>query len=539
MTTLICSTNNKRDDFPQIDMHKFMENEEFCGEWNKTVCTTNIVKLILLNSDKIPFNLKVRCVIHENITSDEVRVSGNRSPIQKIKNVSEWKKSKQIVDILFSIDPTNVLVEEQLKSCIVEFPNGVFPICYTSENCEFSYISAIVEKIELLAIDITPISYTLLWGNSEPSKVTIGGNVLEDVTCKLDVINSEPGKEYEIKIQGENTFTMNIKMPELTVRGMRMFYMSKKQENGSFDLSRVNPEYIKFMRKNDILDSGNNVFVKGQFKENNAIMSTTVLNSGDIYSVKDECGLYVVPDFTDEKDQHICIENKGKNHTLYFDKSESFVKYNDVIYPHNKTFRIGNNIVSVVKGSIILSIKPVTDTTPNEFPGGNTYASQILTSGDMVVKDVIARSTYQVVEKVAGSVTYNISSYYVYDSSDSTTLECSRISHGLSDDKTEGSVNFSTLFTNGSGTKEVVETINSTPTSTVITARTTTDTLRTTFDNTGLSFDTDTGAIYFGADKDFRIQFEDASGLDPAMLKIQRLDGTDYSTSFLVTAEAP
>lgn len=538
MTTLICSTNNKRDDFPQIDMNKFMDNED-CGEWNKTVCTTNIVKLILLTQDKIPFNLKVRCVIHENITSDEVRVSGNRSPIQKIKNVSEWKKSKQIVDILFSIDPTNVLVEEQLKSCIVEFPTGVFPICYTSENCEFSYISAIVEKIELIAIDITPISYTLLWGNSEPSKVTIGGNVLENVTSKLDVINSEPGKEYEIKIQGENTFTMKIKMPELTVRDMRMFYMSKKQENGSFDLSRVNPEYIKFMRKNDILDSGNNVFVKGQFKENNAIMSTTVLNSGDIYSVKDECGLYVVPDFTDEKDQHICIENKGKNHTLYFDKSESFVKYNDVIYPHNQTFRIGNNIVSVVKGSIILSIKPVTDTTPNEFPGGNTYASQILTSGDMVVKDIIARSTYQVVEKVAGSVTYNVSSYYIYDSSDSTTLECSRISHGLSDDKTEGSVVLSTLFTNGSGTKEVVETVNSTANSTVITARTTTDILRTTFDNTGLSFDTDTGAIYFGADRDFRIQFEDASGLDPAMLKIQRLDGTDYSTSFLVTAEAP
>jgi len=368
---------------------------------------------------------------------------------------------------------------EDNLSCTINFSNKFSPICYISENCEFSYISAIVSDIDIIAVDVTPIS----------------------IVGKLDVINSDPSSEYQIKVENQSyTFNISIKMPDLTVEGMNMFYRSKKNNSGEFDMSTVKSEYK-------------------------------------------ECGLYVIPDFDDECEQNVCIEYQNKNYNIQFDKSEMFVKYNGIVYSHNETFFIGdtNRQISVVKGSIILIISDAS--TPAEFPGGSEEAEKVLSAGDLVVKDVIARATYHVVEKVSNDTTYNISSFFIYDSSENSTQECSRISHGLSDDKSEGSVNFSVVFTNSLGFKEMVDTINSKPSETVITARKTTtttdETLKTTFDNTGISFDTDTGGIYFGESKDFRIQYQEVDGLDPAMLKIQRLDGTEYVTSFLVTALPP
>lgn len=538
MATLICSLDNKRSDYPTLDL-KSQNNDA----WNPIVNTSRDINIIFTseeNVDKCGYLIEVKGVLNRMDIDfrNILEISGKRAPIHKIEKVSQLKSNKIMCNLFFSIDPTNMILgPHNTLSCNVKFPNGFSPLCYVSEKCDFGYIYTIVEKIQVIAVDVTPISYTILWGNSQPSMITIKSSteteVLTNIVGKLEVINATPGEKYEITIVGENTFILELVMPELSVNGMEMFYYTKKSANGSFDMSQLKPQYLEFMRKNNILESGNYVHIHGEFNNIDSVLGATVLNSGERFTVKDECGLYIIPDFESDSDQYVCIEEGGKNHTIHFDRSETFVKYNNVIYPHSSTFKIGENRnISFVRGSIILVV--TFNNSPFEFPGGSDTAAQILTSGDLIVKDVIARSTNQVVEKVSGDVTYNVSSYYVYDPSVNETQECSRVSHGLSDDKTIGTVKFSSLFDG-----QMVDTIVSTVTSTVITSRDTSDTLNATFDKNGLSFDNDTGAIYFGADKDFRIQFEDVNGLDPALLKIERLDGTDYVTSFLVTALPP
>ena len=548
MATLVCSVNNFRIDKPHLDMLSIMKNSSThrCDDWNPLTsgkCVHNII--FTDGKPKTNYLMKVRGVMDNGISIDEIRIGGIRIPVHSIHRISSWKNKKQLVDIVFALDSTTLICYGDNLSCTMDFSRSFSPICYTSENCEFSYISALVSEIDIIAVDVTPISYTLLWGESDPCTVTIyrGQNnptVLTDIVGKLDVINSVPSEKYQIKVENSSSiFNISVQMPDLTVEGMEMFYRSKKNNNGEFDISTVKSDYLKYMRQHNILSSGDRVNVTGEFNEKKTSVPTTVLSSGERYTVTKECGLYVVPDFEEDCEQTVCIEYQGKNHNIQFDKSEMFVKYNGTVYPHNETFFIGDNRqISVVKGSIILIISDAS--TPASFPGGTTEAEKVLSAGDLVVKDVIARATYHVVEKVVGDTTYNISSFFVYDSSENSTQECSRISHGLSDDKLEGSVNFSVLFTNNVGDKTMVDTINSKPSETVITTRTETEeTLKTTFDETGISFDTDTGGIYFGASKDFRIQYQEVNGLDPAMLKIQRLDGTDYVTSFLVTALPP
>lgn len=222
---------------------------------------------------------------------------------------------------------------------------------------------------------------------------------------------------------------------------------------------------------------------------------------------------------------------------IEFDKSESFVKYVDQVYPHGSSFRVNSHVISVVQGSIILVVKE--DSDPSLFPGENVYSTQVLTSGDLVVRYLIMRSSSQVTEKVSGDTTYGKNSFYVYDPTAGTTKEVSRISHGMDDAGETGSVSVDLLYTDSVGGESIANTILTQPSSTTITSRDDTEVISATFSSEGLFFDSNNGNIYFGADKDFRIHYEEASGLDPAMLQIQSLDGTDYFTRFLITAEAP
>ena len=67
---------------------------------------------------------------------------------------------------------------------------------------------------------------------------------------------------------------------------------------------------------------------------------------------------------------------------------------------------------------------------------------------------------------------------------------------------------------------------------TVISAQDSSDaTASATFESTGLSFDTDQAAIYFGASKNFRIKYSDGVG-GPSVLQIQSYDSSalDYVT---------
>lgn len=563
MAVIVADVTNHRKSSPELDVASALLREEEGGGGGASTPTGSWIpvfnrgcKRVVLLGGTSPVSLvRVRGSVYEGAGHrvDEVRVSGTRCPIHTLKKINR-SGNKTIVDIVFALDPSNtVKIGENNSEAYmdVNFPTGFSPMCYVSKESDFQYLAAVFDPLGLVAIDITPVSFCLLWGSREECTVSIsevsGGEAVATLTGqthKLEVENMNPGTSYDIKVcDSRESFCLRVDTAEMDVAGMRRYVSSRTSEHGTIDLSVLDPVHVRYLRENGILGTGQTVRVKGEIDSEKYLYEARVVTTGDTVDIEDVVvgtpkNVYIVPDFTDvsETPQYICFNDAGTNHIVQFDRTESFVRYRDRDYLHGSKFVVSNRFVQVAKGSIILVIQ---DDVPADFPGGDVTAAQVLSSGDVIVKDLIMRTSSQVVNKVDGSTTYGLSSYYVYDSSSGTTLECARISHGLNDTKDTGSVKFSVLYTDGLGDQSLIDTVTTDPAETSIRSKTDTSDLTATFGTGGLHFNTDEGDIYFGEDKDFRIHFQEASGLDPAMLQIQSLNGSTYVTRFLVTSEPP
>ena len=150
------------------------------------------------------------------------------------------------------------------------------------------------------------------------------------------------------------------------------------------------------------------------------------------------------------------------------------------------------------------------------LPTGTAYGSQVLTSGDLIVRNVSARNKYAVHRATASHLSY------VADTADASVTECSRVIH-----KTRGGVGDLSIGVLSPHTGEMVKTFQSQPQSTVIS----TAGAAATFSQAGLSFDSDECAIYFGKDRTFRIMYTEAV---PPRLLFQCIhpESGEYITKF-------
>ena len=552
MKTVVARLDNKRIDFPPLDMSHIMRDTDTLGkyklentnEWFPIV-NKECKKLIIQGkNENLVSIIRVRGIVYglAGHITEEVIISGIRCPIHFIKNIGKMG-NKDVIDIVFATDPSGLTIEnDDILSCDITFPYGFSPICYISKSCEHSFLSSVFHEVGALAIDISPISFRLLWNIPGKCIVTIQKEgeseplVLKDHANKLEVVNMEPSTAYDVSVVGnDDVYSLKVVTPDISHNEMAKYYRSRRQESGVFDLSQVRSDHISYLRSEGIMKSGDRVIIKGEWEKSSSEYDASVVCSGDTCPL-DGCTIYVIPDFSTDDEQYVCI-NSVTNHFIQFDKTESYVKYMDTVYKHDSSFRVGNHMVSVVKGSIILVL--VLDEDPIEFPGGEDAASQVLSSGDLVVKDIVMRSSSHVNNKVVGGITYGLSSFYVYDSSDTSTTECSRISHKVDDALEQGSVDVSVLYTDAGLSQSIFTTLSSSASKTVFSCKDETSELNATIGSDGLSFDTDLGDIYFGGNKEFRIHYAPAVSLDPAMLQIQRLSGGEYITSMLVTAEPP
>lgn len=531
---MVATTTNFRGEIPTLDMKEMAKGDHVVrnAEWFP-IFKRNCTKVVVTGNAWHSL-VSIRGSIFEsrNDSFDEIRVGGTRCPIHKVDKVCDLG-NKTIVDLTVALDPTGISHKDSGWTFDVEFPLGFTPMCYASNKSSLQYLAILFQSIGVMAVDVTPVSYTLIWDIAEKCKVDLDSKT---IACgqyhKLEVLNATPGQTSAVKVKSELSSkyaTVEVETPPMTVEFMRKFYASRKTDHGIFDLEGVKNETIVYLRKNSILKSGQEVKVSQDEKS----ITMSVVVSGDTIPLKTGRNMYVVPDFSVDVDQYICLEDESEfSHVIEFDKSESYVKYKDGVYPHGTTFSVQTRRISVVEGSIIL----VVENDIADFPGGNSTALQVLTSGDLVVRDLVMRCSSQVTEKVAGETTYGRNSFFMYNPDDGTTKECTRVSHGLNDAGDTGSMSIGVLYE-----EALMNTLSSDPTKTLISARVpeTSEVVTATFNTDGLSFDSDNGNIYFGADKDFRIHFEDMSGLDPAMLQIQSLSEDSYVTRFLITAEPP
>lgn len=538
---VVANSGNLREEAPVLNMKEMMSDHEVVRNEDWFPVFKRNCSRVAVTGDSWHSLVSIRGSIFEssNHAFDEIRVGGIRCPIHNMKSICKLG-NKTIVDLVVAIDPTAIDSKWSGWTFDITFPSGFTPLCYVSSNQPLQYLAIVFESIGIMAVDITPVSFSLIWDIPERSSVELNGNIIaSEQYHKLEVLNATPGTDFVVKVNSEVSdayATVSLQTPLQSFDNMKLFYASRKRNLNSYDLVGVKSETVTYLRKEGIIEGGQQV----KLTENTEV---SVVVSGDSFSVVDGKNMYIVPDYSVDEDQFVCLEDESQaSHVVKFDKSESYVEYNDQIYPHGTSFTMTSSLpdcrtcartFAVVKGSIILVVENIL----TDFPGGNEKAAQIMSSGDLVIRDLLMRSSFQVTEKVDGEMTYGKNSFYVYNPVDGTTKECTRISYGLTDAGDTGSMSLDVLDGNTDG---IVNTLWSDPYKTSITSRNDTEILTATFNTGGLSFDSDKGDIYFGADKDFRIHFQDQSGLDPAMLQIQSL-GSDnaYVTRFLITAEPP
>jgi hypothetical protein len=127
--------------------------------------------------------------------------------------------------------------------------------------------------------------------------------------------------------------------------------------------------------------------------------------------------------------------------------------------------------------------------------------------------------------------------FFVYDAVNKITLNTTTIEFSLNDAADTGSLELKNLYTTTAGVQSVDTSLAISPTEIVFQAQDTTTSLKTTMDSSGISFDSDDAAVYFGTNKTFRMYYTAASGNTPATLSIDGLSDTTgtYSTIWYIS----
>jgi len=220
------------------------------------------------------------------------------------------------------------------------------------------------------------------------------------------------------------------------------------------------------------------------------------------------------------------------------------VRYSDAtntITVEGKTYGIGDRFqmfgrtVTVADGSIVLVFS---DSVVAAYPHSASTASAVTsTYGSNFVKDFTASEGFMMATKSANLSASSKISGMIFDTPSGTVKEISRIVQSVDSGTTSGTISLGVLRTNG-GDSFIEPTIETSYNQTLITSQDATGSSVTvaTIANDGISFDSDSAAMYFGASKNFKMVFVD--GAVPS-LKLQAYDSTSssYVTKLEITQD--
>jgi len=227
--------------------------------------------------------------------------------------------------------------------------------------------------------------------------------------------------------------------------------------------------------------------------------------------------------FSSENDgtQAVTLRKGPEESTMVYDASCNSVAFRGALYAVGDKFEVFGKTVTVGDGSIVLVFS---DVVAKVFPFTAAQALSVVgTSGSSFMKNHSCNISNLIASKTTGAKGDTYSSCWVHDTDLSTTDEVTRVVHTIDEDSNFGTMSMGVLHTDASANKFIEPAIQMTSTNTTISAQDSADQTRSAiFESTGLSFDSDESAVYFGASKQFRIKFTDGS---PSFLQVQSSDG--------------
>lgn len=359
------------------------------------------------------------------------------------------------------------------------------------------------------------------------------------------IVNLEPSTTYTVRIsdvEGKETLSSSFTTSEEQSPNLNNLYQAIRRTDGVYDTTRFEKKLHDVFLENfsNIVSSGDvilaSVVVNGVPQE----VETVAVREGSSMTLdlENQKNLFL-PFSTDNKSslQTVTLESSSNNAsnnavTLAYDREENAFGYGGDMYGVGDKFDLFGKMVTVADGSIVLIFS---DTVAKAWPFDPSKALSVVgAAGSHFMTNITTNVLNVVGQKVDGEKGSTYNSAWVHNSTDSSTQEISRMVHELDENSENATLSIGVLHTDSNANKFIEPTISMAHDTTVISTQANDTTSSATFQSAGLSFDTDTASIFFGASKNFKIAFTDGT---PALLQIQSLDSTsgEYVTRLEVS----
>lgn len=351
------------------------------------------------------------------------------------------------------------------------------------------------------------------------------------------VVNLEPSSTYFVTVSdGTSILSNSFKTKDFTAPDLHNLYESIRRPDGVYDTTRFEQNVHDVFVENfsDIVQSGDVILARVTTNGVTQDVETVAVRDGSHMKVRtsDQKNLFLPFSSNKSSLQTVTLEHSSvkdnERVTLAYDPVEQAFGYGGDMYGVGDKFELFGQTITVADGSIVLLFS---DTVAKSWPFDSSKALAVVgAAGSHFMKNVTANVTNLMGEKVDGETGSTYNSAWIHNTTDSSTQEITRVVHEVDETSENATISIGVLHTDASSNKFIEPTIAMRYDSTVISSQNESDqTASATFQSTGLSFDTDDAAIYFGADKNFRIKFADGT---PSVLQIQSYDSSalDYVT---------
>lgn len=363
-------------------------------------------------------------------------------------------------------------------------------------------------------------------------------------TPSIVLVNLEPDTSYDVRIVAvpgsDASVSGSVQTWSLEDPHLENLYSSVRLEDGTYDATQfdktVHDIFLKYF--NDIVQDGDTIYtsviLKGAPKnvETRAVVegsATDVSGTENLFLpfTKDSGAAQIVTlnNAVPDDDQTATAADGGDDgyasnvELLYTPERDTFT-LGGIVYGIGDKFSLFGKMVTVADGSIVLVFE---DTVARLYPFDTYTASNVVGPlGSQFAKNITCSVINVVGSKTTGASGNTSSSSWVYDTETDTIAEATRIVHTIDENSESATLSIGVRHTDASANAFIEPVIECAAGSTTISAQDDSDnTVSTTIDSTGISFDTDEAAIYFGSAQKFRIVFRDGT---PSTLAIESYD---------------
>ena len=351
----------------------------------------------------------------------------------------------------------------------------------------------------------------------------------EEGDAAFVIVNLEPSSTYDVRILDKegNSIVNSFTTKGSDVPCLENLYQAIRRPDGVYDTTRFEQKLHDVFLENfsQVVSSGDTILASVTSNGVSQDVETVAVTEGS--SMKVDTGgtpNYFLPFSSDNKSklQTVTLQHETEDAILAYDRNVNEFGYGGDMYGVGDKFELFGKMVTVADGSIVLLFS---DTVAKAWPFDSSKALSVVgAAGSHFMKNLTTNVLNMVGEKVDGEKGSTYNSTWIHNTTDSTTQEVSRMVHELDEDSENATISLGVLHTDANSNQFIEPTLAMRYDATVISAQDSSDaTASATFESTGLSFDSDEAAIFFGASKNFRIKFSDGDG-GPSLLQIQSFD---------------